>query len=141
LVPARRTKSAVFDSTPDGFVAITMAVDVKPLALVAAICQPGGGVTVRLAVRFVPLTVIDWFVEAFGRTVENPESVVPSPGRMLGEPGALTVPLTATLVVAAPPPVRATLPEKLPADAPMRRTETGIDAIVPATGVSVSDPE
>ena len=99
MVPAMRTNSAVLDTTPGGFVAMTMGLEVKPLALVAAICQPGGGVTVRFAGRLVPLTVMFVGADDVPRIVEGTDRLVLFGGLMMGVPTAFTVTLTFVVAV------------------------------------------
>jgi len=84
--------------------------------------KPAGGVTVTAPAKFEPLALKVCAAEGAGAVVEKPVS--DEGVALIAGVGATTVPLTATLVAVAPPPVRVTLPEKLPAEAPMRRTET-----------------
>ncbi len=112
LVPAKRTKIGVLETTPAGLVAMVIAEAVKLFVFVAEICHPAGGVIVTGAARFDPLKLKLWLVEFVPSNVVKPDRDVLLTGKREGALELTTVPRSETLLL-APPPASVSAPTRL----------------------------
>lgn len=132
-VAAIRTEIVVDATDPPLWVSVR---EVKKFVPSVETSKLAGAITVRLSVRFAPLTEKVWAVEAVPCVAVNEASV---PVTVI-DGGGTTVPLTATVLLLAPMLETVMLPLGEPTFTAVRRTVIDALAKVPALGVSVRLP-